>query len=80
MKNAILLCALACAACSDEHVDPTWTETVADHANLTLLHESDATGDWVTLLDEHHVELCMFSVDSNEPLDYGSIRHICGFE
>jgi hypothetical protein len=79
MKKALLLCALACAAC-DEHGDASWTEAVVDHANLTLLHESDATGDWVTLIDEHHVELCMFSVDSNERLDYASIAHICGFE
>ena len=76
MKNAFLLCTLALAACTD----PAWTETVADHANLTLLHESDATGDWVTLIDEHHVELCMFSIDSNEPLDYTVIARVCRFE
>jgi hypothetical protein len=75
MKNALLFCVLAFAAC-----DAPWTEPVADHVNLTLLHESDATGDWVTLLDEHHVELCMFSVESTERLDFAFIEHVCGFE
>ncbi|MEP6859821.1 MAG: hypothetical protein ABJE66_04325 [Deltaproteobacteria bacterium] len=78
LKKALLLCVLACAAC-DDHGDAPWTEPVADHANLTLLHESDATGDWVTLLDEHHVELCMFSVESTERLDFDFIEHVCGF-
>jgi hypothetical protein len=80
MNTALLLCTLVVAACSAEHADTSWTEAVADHANLTLLHESDATGDWVTLLDDHHVELCMFSVEPNERLDYDFIRSVCGFE
>ena len=80
MKNALLLCTLVLAACGDGRADASWTETVADRANLTLLHESDTTGDWVTVIDERHVELCMFSIDSNERLDYGVIAHVCGFE
>jgi hypothetical protein len=80
MKNALLFCILALAACSNDRSDASWSERVADRANLTLLHESDATGDWVTVIDEHHVELCMFSSDSNERLDYGFIAHVCGFE
>jgi hypothetical protein len=76
MKNGLLLCILAFAACSSD----TWSEPVADRANLTLLHESDATGDWVTVIDEHRVELCMFSSDSNERLDYSFIAHVCAFE
>lgn len=82
MKDALLLCTLAVAiltACTDDHVD-AWTEPVPDRANLVLLHESDTIGDWVTVIDEHQVELCMFSVDSDERLDYASIAHICGFE
>jgi hydrogenase maturation factor len=80
MKNALLLCTLVLAACSDDRTKTSWTETVADRANLTLLHESDATGDWVTVIDQRHVELCMFSIDSNERLDYNFIAHVCGFE
>jgi hypothetical protein len=76
MKTALLLCALTVTACTGE----SWTESVADHANLTLLHERDATGDWVTVIDEHHVELCMFSVESTERLDFAFIEHVCGFE
>ena len=54
-----------------------WSEAVSDRPDLTLLHERDATGHWITVLDGRLTELCMFSADPGESLDSAHIAKVC---
>ena len=60
-----------------ESVDVTALDTWAeDLGELTLLHEHDRLGDWVTVFDDAGDELCMYTA-LDAPLDEAAIARIC---
>jgi hypothetical protein len=76
MKHLAVI-AMLFAGCI-EITDSSWSERL-ENSDLSMLHEHDATGDWVTVTDARGTEVCMFSAP-NEPLDYAFVSHVCGWD